>query len=83
MGKNKDLTIILLIVILGMLIPFLGSIIITFNLDITVLDNWAKIASTFGCFLLIFAIELLIVLLYFSISNKIYTKKLDNLNQKK
>lgn len=76
MGKNRDLIIILSIVIMGMFIPFLGSIIITFNLDVKNFETWYKIASTFGYFLLIFALELLAVLLYFTISNKFYSKKL-------
>ena len=70
MGKHRDLIGILLIVILGMFIPFLFSILIVFGLDFTnPADIW-KIASTFGWFLLIFAIELVIVYLYFSVSNK-------------
>ena len=48
---------ILAIVIIGMFIPFLGSIVITFGLDFTNVDNLMKIGSTFGWFLLIFAIE--------------------------
>ena len=58
MGKSRDLIQILIIVIIGMLIPFLGSIIITFNFDITKLDNLLKVGSTFGWFLIIFGIEL-------------------------
>lgn len=82
MSKNKDLVIILLIVILGMFIPFLGSIIITFSLDIYDIETWYNIGTTFGYFLLIFALELLIVLVYFSFSNKIYSKKLKNFDKK-
>ena len=76
MGKNRDLIIILLIVILGMFIPFLGSILITFNLDIKNFETWYKIGSTFGYFLLIFGLELIVVLVYFTLSNKVYSKKL-------
>jgi len=76
MGKNRDLISILSIVIIGMFIPFLGSIIITFNLDIRNFETWYKIGSTFGYFLLIFAFELLAVLVFFTISNKFYSKKL-------
>lgn len=82
MSKNRDLILILSIVIVGMFIPFLGSIVITFGLDITLLSTWSKIASTFGYFLLIFGIELLIVMLYFTISNRIFDKKLDEINRK-
>jgi len=82
MKKDLDLIKILLIVIIGMFIPFLGSIILTFNLSITNVDTWLKIGSTFGYFLLIFAIELLIVMLYFTVSNKIYDKKLNKFKKK-
>ena len=73
MGKNRDLIQILLIVILGMFIPFLGAIAISYDFDL-----W-KIASTFGYFLLIFAVELLVVYLYFTVSNKIAAKKLEEM----
>ena len=77
MAKNRDLIQILIIVIIGMFVPFLGSIVITFGLDITKLDNLLKAGSTFGWFLIIFGIELLIVYLYYQITNKIAGKKLD------
>lgn len=76
MGKHKDLAGILFIVILGMFIPFLGSIAIVYGFNFTELDNWLKIVSTFGYFLLIFAFELLIVYLYFTLSNKFAEKRL-------
>jgi len=82
MKKDLDIIKILLIVIIGMFIPFFGSIIITFNLNIINIDTWFKTGSTFGYFLLIFGIELLIVMLYFTISNKIYNKKLDKFKRK-
>lgn len=77
MGKNRDLIQILALVIIGMFIPFLGSIAITYGLDFTNVNNLLKIGSTFGYFLLIFAIELAIVFLYFTITNKIAGKKMD------
>jgi len=76
MSKNKDLVQILGIVILGMFIPFLGSIVIVFGLDLTYFDNILIIVSTFLYFLLIFGIELIVVYLYFGISNKIAGEKL-------
>ena len=76
MGKNRDLIQILTIVIMGMFIPFLVSIAITYGFNINNFDNWLKIGSTFGYFLLIFAIELIIVFLYFTITNKIANKKI-------
>ena len=82
MGKTKDTIQILIIVIIGMFIPFLGSIVITFDLDITNMDNLLKIGSTFGWFLLIFAIELVVVFLYYKITNKIASKKMDKYKPK-
>lgn len=77
MGKNKDLFQILALVIIGMFIPFLGSIALTYGLDFNNLDSWLKIGATFGYFLLIFAVELGIVFLYFSLSNRFACKKMD------
>ena len=82
MGKNRDLIQILIIVIIGMFIPFLGSIVITFDLDITNIDNLLKIGSTFFWFLIIFAIELGLVYAYYIISNKIVSKKMDKYKPK-
>ena len=78
MGKNRDLVQILSIVIIGMFIPFLGSIIIIFNLDITDSNNLLKIAYAFGYFLIFFGIELIFVFLYYRIINKIAGKKIDD-----
>lgn len=78
MSKNRDLVQILLIVLIGMFIPFLGSLIINFEaLNITSFYSWWKIVSTFGYFLLIFGMELLAVFLYFKITNKTASKKLE------
>ncbi|MDH7507046.1 MAG: hypothetical protein QHH15_04580 [Candidatus Thermoplasmatota archaeon] len=82
MAKNKDLIQILSIVIVGMLIPFLGSIIITFNLDITDTSNILKIIFAFVYFLVFFGIELVIVFLYYQITNKIASKKIDKYKPK-
>ena len=76
MGKNRDLIQILSLVIIGMFIPFLISITITYGLNVT------KISATFGYFLLIFAIELAIVYLYFSITNKIAIQNINKYNKK-
>ena len=81
MGKNQDLAIILIIVIIGMFIPFFGSILIMnnlTNLDITTISSWLKIGKTFGWFLLIFGFELGAVYLYFTITNTLAQKKIDN-----
>ena len=82
MKINRDLVGILLLVIVGMFIPFLGSIVITFGLDFTKIDNLIKIGKTFGWFLIIFAIELAVVYIYYQTTNKIANKKLDKLKPK-
>jgi len=76
MGKNRDLILILSLVVVGMFIPFLGSIIINYEL------NLVKIGSTFGYFLLIFAIELGAVYLYFTISNRTNNKNIEKYKKK-
>ena len=82
MGKTLDLIFILIIVIIAMFIPFFGSIVITSGLDFTNIDDLLKIGSTFGWFLLIFGIELIVVFLYFQITGKISSKKIDKYKQK-
>ena len=78
MAKNKDLIQILFIVIIGMFIPFLGSIAINYGIN-----DFVKIATTFGYFLLIFAFELGIVMLYFSVNGRISAKKINKYKPKK
>jgi len=82
MGKNIDVVKIILIVIVGMFIPFFGSLVITYNMDLTKNSDLLKIGSTFGYFLLIFGIELVFVYLYYNLSNKISEKKLENYKKK-
>lgn len=77
MGKNRDLIQIIIIVLIGMFIPFLGSILINFGLNISDFEDIIKIGRTFGYFLLIFAIELAIVYLYFTIINWNANKKIN------
>lgn len=76
MSKKSDLISILLLVIIGMFIPFLGSIIINFGLDFTNFNDLLKIGKTFGWFLFFFGIELLVVFVYYQITNKIAGKRL-------
>lgn len=82
MGKYKDIAGILLLIIVGMFIPFIVSIVITFNLDATNLENWLKIGSTFGWFLIIFGIELIVVVFYYNITSKIAKKRIKDINKK-
>jgi len=81
MSKNRDLIQILLIITIGMFIPFLGSIVISFKLNPLNVEDLLKISSTFGYFLLIFGLELLIVYLYFWLTNMIAEKKLNQHNR--
>ena len=76
MGKNKDLIQILILVLIGMFIPFFGSIILSFELDIVNISDLIKIGSTFGYFLLIFGIEMAVVYLYFTTSNWTANKRM-------
>jgi hypothetical protein len=76
MGKNKDLIQILILVLIGMFIPFLGSIIISFDLNVVNINDLVKIGSTFGYFLLIFGIEMAVVYLYFTTSSWTVNKKM-------
>ena len=78
MAKNKDLIQILLIIIIGMFIPFFGSIAFSYGFN-----DFVKILTTFGYFLLIFAFELGIVMLYFSINGRISSKKINKYKPKK
>ncbi|MEA3458205.1 MAG: hypothetical protein U9R21_05955 [Candidatus Thermoplasmatota archaeon] len=77
MGKNRDLIQILALVIVGMFIPFFGSITINYDL------NFTKIGSTFGYFLLIFGIELGVVYIYFNITNRFANKNMEKYKPKK
>jgi len=83
MGKNIDVAKILGIIIIGMFIPFLGSIVLAFDLDVSNMNNIMIIGKTFGYFLLFFGIELIIVYLYYTISNKLAGKKLEKSKSKK
>jgi hypothetical protein len=76
MGKNRDVVQILLLVLVGMFIPFLGSIALTYGLEIS------KIGLTFVYFVGIFGIELFIVFLYFTVSGWRANKHLEKFKPK-
>lgn len=82
MGKNKDLIQILILVLIGMFIPFLISIIISFKLNITDINDLIKISSTFGYFLIIFGIEMAVVFLYFTTISRTADKKIEKYKPK-
>jgi hypothetical protein len=76
MGKNTDIIKVLLVILLGMFIPFLGAIALTYGFDIK------QIAITFGYFILIFGVELFIVYIYFTVGNKVASKKMEKYKPK-
>ena len=82
MGNNIDLIQILMIVIAGMFIPFFISLIINYGLDLSNIEGLIKIFSSFGVFLIIFGIELVIVYFYFFITNLIANKKMNYQKEK-
>jgi hypothetical protein len=65
-----------------MFIPFFGSVVINFKLDFTKITDLVKIFSVFGWFLIIFAVELIVVFIYFQITSKNAEKKFEKLKPK-
>ncbi|KYK24266.1 hypothetical protein AYK25_00035 [Thermoplasmatales archaeon SM1-50] len=76
MGKNKDILKVLLLILIGMFIPFLGSITLTYGF------MPQKIVVTFLYFLFIFCCELGVVYLYFTLSGRRASKKMARYKQK-
>jgi len=77
MGKNRDVVNILILVTIGMFIPFIGSLILAFGIDPLSVDGWRSIFSTFFYFLIIFGIELGAVYIYYNLTNKFAQKSFD------
>ena len=76
MGKNRDLVKVLLLILVGMFIPFLGSIALSYGLVPQ------KIVVTFLYFLVIFGLELGSVYLYFSLSGRRANKMIEQYKPK-
>jgi hypothetical protein len=76
MGKNRDVLKVLLLVLIGMFIPFLGSITLSYGFVPK------TIAVTFLYFLVIFGLELGFVYLYFTFSGRRATKKMEQYKPK-
>jgi len=76
MGKKRDLIQVLLLILIGMFIPFLGSVTLSYGFEIK------KISLTFVYFLIIFAVELGFVYLYFTLNNKRANKKMEKYKPK-
>lgn len=71
MGKNVDILKVLLLILIGMFIPFLGSIWLVYGLEAQ------RILVTFLYFVVIFALELGVVYLFFTFSGRRANKKLE------
>jgi uncharacterized membrane protein len=76
MGKNRDTLNILIIVLIGIFIPFFCSIAMNYGLELF------KIGVTFVYFLLFFGIELFLVYLYFTITNWMAQKSMNKVRVK-
>jgi low temperature requirement protein LtrA len=76
MGKNRDLLKVIILILLGMFIPFLGSITFTYGFEIR------TIVVTFLYFLVIFGLELGVVYLYFTFSGRRANKKMQQYRPK-
>jgi hypothetical protein len=76
MGKKTDIIKVLLLVLIGMFIPFLGSIALSYGFVP------GKIAVTFLYFLVFFGLELGIVYLYFTLGGRRANKKLEQYKPK-
>jgi hypothetical protein len=78
MGKNRDVVNILILVTIGMFIPFIGSLILAFDIDPMTVSGWRTIFLTFFYFLIIFGIELGFVYVYYNLTNKVAQRSFGN-----
>jgi len=76
MGKNRDLLQVLLLILIGMFIPFIGSITLSYGFE----PN--TILVTFLYFLVFFGLELGFVYLYFTFSGRRANKKMEKYKPK-
>jgi hypothetical protein len=76
MGKNGDLLKVLLVILIGMFIPFLGSITLSYGFEPKM------ILITFLFFLVLFGLELGFVFLYFTFSGRRANKKMEQYKSK-
>lgn len=76
MGKNRDLLQVLLLILLGMFFPFLGSITLSYGLEPK------TILVAFLYFLIFFGLELGFVYLYFTLSGRRANKKMEKYKPK-
>jgi uncharacterized membrane protein YqaE (UPF0057 family) len=71
MGKNRDLLKVLLLILIGMFIPFLGSITLSYGFEPK------TILITFLYFLVFFGLEIGFVYLYYTLSGRKANKKME------
>jgi hypothetical protein len=76
MGKNRDLLTVLLLILIGRFIPFLGSITLSYGFAVQ------KILVTFLYFLVFFGCELGVVYIYFTFSGRRANKKIEQYKPK-
>jgi hypothetical protein len=76
MAKNKDLLQVLLLILIGMFIPFLGSIVLSYGFEPK------TILVAFLYFLVIFGLELGFVYLYFTLSGRRASKRMEKYKPK-
>jgi len=76
MGKHRDLLKVLLLILVGMFIPFLGSIALSYGFVPQ------KILVTFLYFLVIFGLELGGVYLFFTLNGRQANKKMEQYKPK-
>jgi hypothetical protein len=76
MGKNRDIVKVLLLILIGMFVPFLGSITLSYGFVPR------TIIVTFLYFLVIFGLELGFVYLYFTFSGRRANKKMEEYKPK-
>ncbi|VVB59412.1 Uncharacterised protein [uncultured archaeon] len=76
MGKNRDILKVLLVILIGMFIPFLGSVTLSYGFEPNM------ILVTFLYYLVFFGLELGFVYLYFTFSGRRANKKMEQYKSK-
>jgi membrane protein implicated in regulation of membrane protease activity len=76
MGRNRDIALILLVVVLGMFVPFFGSIVYVYGLNVS------RLVVGFVVFVVLFGVELGVVYAYFKISGKRSAAEVERLRPK-
>ena len=80
MGNTLDVIKILLLVIIGMFIPFIGSLTLAFKINLFMFQGWGLIITSFLYFLVFFGIELAVVFVYYTLTNRIAQKSFQDIS---